>query len=398
MKAMFLALAAIASMAPAAALAQQPAADQPAAAPDYAQDSAWLCLPGRASDPCGAPLPTVALNTDGYGEVLPSRIAADAPVDCFYVYPTVSRDRPLNSDLEVGAAEERGAAMVQFARFAEACRPFAPIYRSLTLSGLVPAAMGQDLSANFNLAYEDVRNAWRQYLAARNNGRPFVLVGHSQGSIHLQRLIREEIEGQPVAARMVSAIIPGWNVLVPEGRDVGGTFRSTPLCTRAGQTGCVVSYVSFRDGVEPPVGATYGRSDTPLFGPPPPGLTVGCTNPAALGSQEARPLQSVWFGGQAGGAGPIAWSSTGAPPVPFLRTDGLVTARCVNRGPFGYLAVRVNADPADARTDDIPGDVVILGRPMPGWGLHPADMPLALGDLVALVRTQSAAWRAANPR
>ena len=68
------------------------------------------------------------------------------------------------------------------------------------------------------LAYSDVAAAWRNYLATRNAGRPFVLVGHSQGSAMLQQLIAREIETNPaVAARMKLAIIPGFNLLVPQG-------------------------------------------------------------------------------------------------------------------------------------------------------------------------------------
>ena len=75
--------------------------------------------------------------------------------------------------------------------------------------------------------------AWRNYLATRNHGRPFVLIGHSQGSLMLQMLIAREIESNPaVAARMKLAIMPGFNVLVPQGKLVGGTFKKTPLCSR----------------------------------------------------------------------------------------------------------------------------------------------------------------------
>ena len=78
-----------------------------------------------------------------------------------------------------------------------------------------------------------------------------------------------------------------------------------------------------------------------------------------------------------------------APPTPFLRTEGLVSATCVNRGNVGYLAVTTNADPADARTDRIPGDVYVMGKLQPGWGLHIADVNLALGDLLRIVGEQA---------
>jgi hypothetical protein len=360
--------------------------EQPAPAPDYGTDAAWLCLPGR-QDACGTPLPTTALNANGYGSVGRSMPDPDAQVDCFYVYPTVSRDQTLNSDLNAGA-EENAAAAAQFGRFASVCRPFAPIYRSMTLASLGRfLAGGIDPTPHMNLAYEDVRAAWREFLSRRNQGRPFVLVGHSQGTIHLIRLLAEEIEGSEAARRMLSAMLIGYVVEVPEGQLVGGSFRQTPLCTRVGQTGCVISYSSFRATNPPPAAASFGRASRT-------GMTAACTNPATLRSGSA-PLDSYWpTSVRAQGQEPIAWSSQGEPPTPYLRTEGLVSAACVNRGRFGYLSVLVNADPADARTDRIPGDVALMGRIAPGWGMHVADMNLAQGDLLRLVEEQARAFRA----
>jgi len=368
------------------AQAQTATPPAPAAAPDYTSDTSWVCLPGRA-DSCGTPLPTADLNPEGFGPVAPATPAADPPIDCFYVYPTVSRDPGLNSDLDTGATEERGAAFVQAARFSSACRMFAPAYRSLTLGGLSPAVPPAALGAAFVTAYGDVLAAWRNFLATRNNGRPFVLIGHSQGSIHLLKLLQEEIEGRPAARNMVSALLIGWAVQVPPGRDVGGDLRSTPLCRRARQTGCVVTYMSFRAEAPPPEASLFGRATRP-------GMTAGCTNPAALAGG-AAPLDAYWFtsGAAAQGANPIIWSSAGQPPAPFAHIRGLVTGACVNDGPVGYLRISTSADPADARTDRIPGDVILFGQPQPGWGLHPADMYLAQGDLIRVVQAQSAAFR-----
>src|SRR5215210_942376 len=78
-----------------------PAQPQASAAPDYAKDSSWLCLPGR-KDVCSTPLPTTALDPNGYGSTGLSAVAKDPPLDCFYVYPTVSSDPGLNSDLIAG--------------------------------------------------------------------------------------------------------------------------------------------------------------------------------------------------------------------------------------------------------------------------------------------------------
>lgn len=366
-------------------LAAPAAAQAPAAAPDYAQDNAWLCVPGRA-DTCGGPLAITALNPNGYGstgQVVPDKSAA---VDCFYVYPTISRDPGLNSDLVPGL-EEHTTTAVQLARFVSVCRPFAPLYRQVTLAALPRAFAGEDLSANFAIAYGDVLAAWKNFLAHRNQGRPFVLIGHSQGSFHLLRLLAEEIEGKPEAKRMLSAMILGWPVEVPQGKRVGGSLKSTPLCSSIGETGCVITYMTFRASAPPAADAFLGRAARA-------GMTAGCTNPAALGGGSAR-LDSYWFvlSPVQPGAEPVVWSSQGSPTTPFLRTEGLVTGECRHDGQAGWLAVTENADPKDARTDRIPGDVYFMGKLNPGWGLHVVDMNVAQGDLVRLVEAQAAAKR-----
>jgi len=364
---------------------------QTPAAPDYARDSSWLCLPGRA-DVCSTPLPTTALNPNGYGSVGRSSVAKDPPIDCLYVYPTVSQDPGLNSDLNV--SEEKRAAEEQFARFASVCRPFAPIYRQMTVGAVVAFSTGANIDQAAALAYRDVAAAWHNYLATRNNGRPFVLVGHSQGSLMLQMLIANEIENDPaVAARMKLAIIPGFNVIVPQGKLVGGTFKRTPLCSREGETGCVISWVSFREKNVPPDGALFGVTDKP-------GMTVGCVNPARPGARDWVPLDSYWYARSSYPVpgGPIQWSTEGPPPTPYLRTEGLVSAKCINDGQRGYLWIRTNADPKDKRTDRVGGEVSVLGMFLPGWGMHLSDMFEAEGDLVRQVGELSGRSRTAARR
>lgn len=372
-----------------AALVAAQASAVPVSTVDYARPASWLCLPGRA-DVCSTPLRTTALNPNGYGSSGLSPVAKDADVDCFIVYPTISRDSGLNSDLVPGDAEEKAVVASQFARFAGACRPFAPMYRSMTLTAVTVASTGGDVMGPAMIAYSDVRKAWRDYLAKHNKGRSFVLIGHSQGSLMLQQLIANEIEGRPEAKRMKLAIIPGFNVLVPQGRTVGGTFKSTPICTRAGETGCVMTWVSFREKNAPPPGALFGYADKP-------GMTVACTNPARPGAKGWVPLDSYWSTRASFPVpgGPIVWSTEGEPPTPYLRTEGLASAMCVNDGPRGYLSIRTNADPTDKRTDRIGGEVGALGFFLPGWGMHLADVSVTQGDLVrhveALGRTPTSA-------
>jgi hypothetical protein len=351
----------------------------PTPAPDYSKGASWLCLPGR-TDVCTAPLRTTALNPNGYGSTGLSEVAKDAGVDCFIVYPTVSRDSGMNSDLVPGDGEEKAVVASQFARFSGACRTFAPMYRSMTLGAVTAAAAGADVKGPAIQAYGDVRAAWKEYLARYNKGRPFVLVGHSQGSLMLIQLLANEIEGKPEAKRMKLAILPGFNVLVPQGKLVGGSFKSTPLCSREGQTGCVISWVSFREKNAPPPGALFGYADKP-------GMTVACTNPGRPGAAGWVPLDSYWNTRSTlpVPGGPIEWSSEGPPPTPFVRTEGLVSARCVNEGARGYLSIRTNADPKDKRTDRVGGEVGVMNFFLPGWGMHLADMSAPQGDLVRLV-------------
>ena len=374
---------AAATMALGTPLQAQPSAPV-APPPDYAKDSAWLCLPGRA-DVCSTPLATTALGPNGYGPASKSSIAKDPPIDCFYVYPTVSRDQGMNSDLNVGP-EERGATEGQFARFAGVCRTFAPVYRQMTLAAVAAYSAGADISAAAALAYRDVAAAWRDYLTTKNKGRQFVLIGHSQGSLMLQMLIAREIENDPAAAaRMKLAILPGFNVLVPQGKLVGGTFKKTPLCSRPGETGCVISWVSFREKNVPPVGAIFGIADQP-------GMTVGCVNPARPGATDWVPLDSYWYARSSlpVPGGPISWSSEGPPPSPFLRTRGLISARCIREGQRGYLWIRTNHKDGEKWTDHIGGEVGFLGMFLPGWGMHLSDVAEAQGDLVRQVGDISA--------
>jgi hypothetical protein len=367
--------AALALTASSAALSAQSAAP---AGVDYAKETSWLCLPGRA-DTCSTRLLTTAVTPAGYGKRTNSSPAKDPPLDCFYVYPTVSRDNGLNSDLDMN--EEIGAAAAQAARFSSVCKVYAPKYRQMTVAAILAFTAGQDITAPAVLAYSDVLHAWRDYLANRNKGRPFVLIGHSQGTLHLIQLIARVIEPMPdVARRMKLAILPGFNVLVPQGKLVGGDFKKTPLCSKPGQTGCAIAWTSFRENNAPPAGAIFGIATQP-------GMTVACVNPARPGATGWVSLDSYWptKSGYPVPGGPIAWSSEGDPPTPWVHVTGLNAGRCVNDGSRGYFSVRTYADPKDKRTDRIGGEVGVAGMFIPGWGMHLADTALVQGDLVRLV-------------
>jgi hypothetical protein len=381
---------------PALAQTPPPAAHEAVAPADYSVDANWLCRPGRA-DACTQYQTATIIAADGHTTREAFTPAADPPIDCFYVYPTVSLDPGGNSDLTPGP-EERAVVLAQFGRFGSQCRTFAPMYRQGTLTALhARMGGGQGPTTDRLMAYSDVLAAWRYYLAHDNNGRGVVLIGHSQGSAILIALIRNEIDGKPDQARLVSAIILGANVLVPNGADVGGTFQHIPACHAATQTGCVISYVSFRDTAPPPPVGLFGHAVDTLTLQPVPGMHDLCTNPANLAGG-AGVLHS-YFPVTSGLLTPrdFSWTATHQPiDTPLVATPGLVSAQCASDAASTYLAIHVSPGANDVRTHDIPGDVIVDGHVFPDWGVHRIDVSEALGDLVDLVHQQGAAYAAAH--
>ena len=374
----------------------------------YSDPASWLCRPDT-DDICDTGLDATVVEADGTLTEQPWVADPEAPVDCFYVYPTISRDPTQFSDRIASDSEEGFAALNQVARLGERCRVFAPIYRQRTLSGLV-AALGSSSPATTGApadgaptttavpaedgdgapGFADVLDAWKQYMSTDNHGRGVVLIGHSQGAAMLNQLIQTEIDpNTDVRDRLVAAYLAGWAVAVPEGADVGGDFDQVPLCRTPDQLGCVVTWASFRSTAPPPPTSFFGR----------PRSRVGasaCNTPAALdggpgdavsyfpSSPRASILSSL---GSDTGSG-TAWVDPAPEPIttPFVTTPGLVSVECVQRDGFSYQEVTVRGDPADPRVDDIGGDLT------PEWGLHLQDVNLVMGNIVGLVASQSSAY------
>jgi len=349
---------------------------------DYAAIDNWLCRPDHLNA-CEVNIDTTVVAADGT-LTHEAFVPHPAPeIDCFYVYPTVSTDSTPNSDMTADAAE-MNVIRSQFARFGAQCRQFAPMYRQVTLTALRAGITGADMQPDREMPYRDVVNAWHYYLENHNAGRGVVLIGHSQGAGVLSRLIANEIEGSEQQALVVSALIIGTNVQVGAGELMGGSFQSMPLCQSADESGCVVAYVSYRDNVPPPPGASFGRSAAQT--------EAACVSPPALlGRGEA--LHAYLSNQQAEGFSanaPEPWTSTGESiETPFISVPGLLSGHCVHRDGFHYLEVTVNADPNDRRSNSITGDVRNPdGSINAAWGLHLIDMNLVMGDLVALIERQ----------
>ncbi|HIG43367.1 MAG TPA: DUF3089 domain-containing protein, partial [Gammaproteobacteria bacterium] len=160
---------------------------------DYADKESWLCRPDFMNA-CDTNLDTTIVAADGSLTVEPYVPHKNPPVDCFYVYPTVSNDPTGNSDMVAGP-EEMTVIHAQFARFGAVCRTFAPLYRQVTLTALRAGFSDKPIQSDRALGYQDVVDAWRYYLKHDNDGRGVVLIGHSQGSGVLTGLIASEIDG-----------------------------------------------------------------------------------------------------------------------------------------------------------------------------------------------------------
>lgn len=358
------------------------AATSAAPTPSAGSTTVWLCRPDDAADPCHTGTSATVVSADGTKQVQPAA-RADPGIDCFYVYPTVSRDHGLNSDLSIDP-EERVVAVAQASRFSSVCRVYAPMYRQLTTSAL-GGSDGKVTPAAALTAYLSVEHAWEDYLAHDNDGRGVVLIGHSQGAFLLDALIKRVIDTDPAQRRLlVSALLLGGNVRVPDGKEVGGDFQHVPACTAPTQTGCVVAYSTYQG--DPPKDAYFGRTDTSVAAVL--GLDTGsgageqvlCTNPGALGGGVAALDTYLPTTGSFGLLGAIAGLPQAA--TPWVAYPGRYRAQCEQKDGASWLDVT----PAnDARP-------LLQAYLEPQWGLHLYDVNIALGNLVQLVGTEAHAY------
>ena len=355
-----------------------------AAAGGASAKTVWLCKPGVKPDPCKGSLKTTVVDSDGSSHVETARNARRPRIDCFYVYPTVSEQPTSNANKHVDP-QQTAIAKYQAARYSETCRVFAPVYRQLTLSAINTTDGVSQKSVK--KAYGDVLEAWRDYLRRYNHGRGVVLVGHSQGTGMLTKLLRSEIERHRTQRKLlVSALLMGGNVTVRKGDDVGGSFRRTPVCHSEEQTGCVVAFSTF--GETPPDGTFFGTPEGALSdsqGIDPSKLKVVCTNPAAIGGGSGKldtlargePFPGILgLGLQVLYGGPQPTAAT-----PWLSPQDHYSGRCVRWNQANVLML-----------SPIDGARTLHASPTPEWGLHLVDANIGLGNLVDLVESQEAAY------
>ena len=336
----------------------------------YADDDHWHCRPDLTDDVCDQDLTATEVAPDGTLTEMPFEPAADPAFDCFYVYPTLDYSaEPGNHPFDEPNPLEPYTTQFQAARFASLCNLYVPRYRQATIGSYPDDGLGLSDVEAFQVAYADVLDAFQTFLTTYNDGRPFVLLGHSQGTHHLIHLLQEEFDDDPaLRAGLVSALLvgPTGRLRVPEGEVVGGTFETIPLCESADQTGCAVGFDSYA-ATEPPV----------FVDPVDDGTVRACVNPTQLVDGDDR-LEAGYFGVSVPGV-----------ETPTEVIPDHYTAECAATDD-GQVYLSIAAAPAPGDTRDIDH---IAPTAEDSESLHTADYNFSLGDLLLLVESQAAAYQ-----
>jgi hypothetical protein len=343
---------------------------------DYERAGSWLCRPDLPGDACRGDLDVTELRPDGSRVVVPFVPAAQPKIDCFYVYPTVDMKLVAGNHTDFSdTGQIIETTRAQVARFGEACRIFAPLYRQMTIGTYFSA--DADHERRFQVAFDDVSAAFRWYLTHAEASRRIVLVGHSQGAQMIERLLRTMFDGDAtLRSRLLVAMPIGGDVAVAAGSPKGGTFQNIPLCTADDELACVVTYNTFR-----PAGVRR-----PWPGPPPAGDRSACVNPGdlATGAKHALALAVFPTHSRYREAMPgAAWAKT-----PFIALPGFYDAWCTDgQDGFRFLAVEEAHRPGDVRESPIDLTTAAWRTKL---GLHLLDMQFAQGDLVRLIERKAA--------
>jgi hypothetical protein len=213
-------------------------AQQAGGGPDYSQTSSWTSQPGLPNDP---------------SSWRPSGDSADSlqvtGAQVFYIHPTtyLERDR-WNAPIDPGGDTEfrtRLFVQTQASAFNSSAAIWAPRYRQAAYGAFL--LKSEDAEEALDLAYSDVAAAFDEFLKRIPPDSPIILAGHSQGALHLERLLKEKVAGKPVSKRIVVAYVVGWPISTASDLPALGL----PACIDAQQTGCILSWMTFADPANP---------------------------------------------------------------------------------------------------------------------------------------------------
>jgi hypothetical protein len=207
-------------------------------APDFSDLNYWAASPFKA-DP-----------SDKVPEDLKNE-SKDSLADVFFIYPTSYTDPKMemgwNADIDnqdLNKKTDNRSILYQASVFNKYCRIFSPRYRQANLKAFYTDDKKAAAQA-FELAYEDVKNAFSYYLKNYNHGRPIIIASHSQGTLHAGRLLKEFFVNKPLQNQLVCAYIIGLPVF-------SDYFTDFKPCEDSASTGCFVSWRTFEKGYVPP--------------------------------------------------------------------------------------------------------------------------------------------------
>lgn len=207
--------------------------------PDYHNLAYWASHPGKKD----------------YGDNIPSKASDKSfeqyPIDVFFIHPTTytrkrsgaDRWNASLTDQELNKKTDESTILYQASIFNGTGRLFAPRYRQAHITSFFRTEGGPGKAA-LDLAYEDVKEAFSTYLESQNQGRPFIIASHSQGTFHAKRLIAEFVDGKPLQDQLVAAYLVG----IPVEKDL---FDNIEVCSKPEQTRCFCSWRTFRSGFIP---------------------------------------------------------------------------------------------------------------------------------------------------
>ncbi len=187
--------------------------------------------------------------SDSVPQDLRVHISFNRQADVFFVHPTTFTQKDFDSfnasitDEALNNKTDKTAILYQASVFNESCNVYAPRYRQAHYQAFFIDKA--DAKKYFDLAYHDVKAAFEYYLANYNNGKPIVIAGHSQGTLHAMQLLKDFFDGKPLQQKLVAAYLPG----MPVPKDY---FASIPACANANQIGCVLSWRTFKTGYKGP--------------------------------------------------------------------------------------------------------------------------------------------------
>lgn len=326
----------------------------------YQDPKLWYSRPGIGVNDPARWQPAYA---DDRG-LLPTPADAAGPAFAvFFVHPTSLIDRNRwNASLDEPDAEAERIARVYLrgmaSPFNAASEIWAPRYRQATFGAFLTDAPEGSLA--IEAAYQDVREAYRFFLSSVAADTPIVLAGHSQGALHLKRLLAEELRGSPEADRLVAAYIIGWPISVRH--DLPG--MGFPACAAPDQAGCILSWSSFAEPADPAsVLKAYGTTAA-LDGEQPGTTPIVCTNPL-----------TGMFGGEASASANLGTLVPEETMEQGELVPGAVPARCDERG------LLMIGDPPEM------GSYVL-----PGNNYHVYDIPLFWANTKVDVARRVEAW------